>query len=77
MQGAGGIEVRNRGEIRFAQRTENSCNVKLSFQFEVPGPLVPFAVALKPFGDNVLKNDMHRFQEYAVARLQEASAASL
>jgi uncharacterized membrane protein len=76
MQGAGAIEVRNRGEIRFAQRTPDSCKIKLSFQYEVPGPLVPFAMALKPFGDNVIAQDMARFQKYAIARLQEASAAA-
>ena len=68
MQGAAGIEVRNRGEIRFAPRTDSSCSVRLTFTYEVPSPLAPFAAALRPFGDGVLQRDMQRFREYAAQR---------
>ena len=76
MQGAAGIEVRNRGEIRFAPRSQSSCTVRLSFQFELPTPLAPFAAALSPFGDGVLRGDMQRFREYAAQRLAEAEAVA-
>jgi uncharacterized membrane protein len=65
MQGSGGIELPNRGEIQFAKPSEHSCHVKLIFEFEVPGPLSPFAFALTPFGNRVLERDMLKFATYA------------
>ena len=65
MQGTGGIELRNRGDIRFAKRGPDACHVTITFEFEVPGPLVPVASALTPFGNSVLMNDMQKFATFA------------
>ena len=37
-----------RGQIRFYRKSAESCTVKLTISYEVPGPLAPFAgVSLK------------------------------
>lgn len=66
MQGGGGLEVRNRGAIHFAPRP-CGCNVRLSFEFEVPDPLVPFANALTPLADGILDDSMATFAQVAAA----------
>ncbi len=38
-----GLEVANRGQIRFARRGANACNVSLTISYEVPDVLAPFA----------------------------------
>lgn len=65
MKGSGGIEVDNRGEVRFTKTAEDTCKVRLGVQFEVPEPLVPFAVFLVPFGSGVMSKDMQAFARYA------------
>ena len=65
MQGSGGIELRNRGALHFSRRGTAACHVALSFEFEVPGLLAPFAAQLAPFGNSVLDGDMKRFRAYA------------
>jgi uncharacterized membrane protein len=75
MQGAAGIEVRNRGAIHFARRANDCCNVRISFQFEVPEPLVPFASLLTPLADNILTESMERFARYAQQRYAEVDGA--
>lgn len=65
-EGAAGIDVANRGEIRFARRPKG-CNVRLSISYEVPQLLVPFASALNPLVESILLKDMQRFREFAHA----------
>lgn len=38
-----GVQVANRGQIRFVKRGPSSCAVSLSISYEVPSVLVPFA----------------------------------
>ncbi|CAG9465924.1 unnamed protein product [Pedinophyceae sp. YPF-701] len=59
-----GIEVPNRGQVRFAKRP-NGCLVGLSIQYEVPSPLAPFANALTPLVNSILLADMERFRDKA------------
>ena len=75
MKGAAGLEVRNRGAIQFAPRSNDSCSVRMTFEFEVPQPLVPFASALTPFGNRVLDEGIQRFDKIATAELSQASKA--
>jgi hypothetical protein len=65
MKGTGGVELRNRGEIRFVKRGEDACHVTITFEFEVPGPLMPVASALKPFGNSILTDGMQQFANFA------------
>lgn len=80
MKGSGGIEVENRGEVRFRKSAETACKVRIGVQFEVPEPLVPFAVLLVPFGNEVMSKDMKEFAKYAeniYANAKEAQKASV
>lgn len=80
MKGSGGIEVENRGEVRFTKSAETACKVRIGVQFEVPEPLVPFAVLLVPFGNEVMSKDMKEFAKYAekiYANAKEAQKASV
>lgn len=38
-----GVEIANRGQIKFSKPTASSCTVTLSISYEVPNVLVPFA----------------------------------
>eukprot|EP00891_Asterochloris_glomerata_P005269 jgi/Astpho2/5269/gw1.00074.155.1_t len=38
-----------------------SCTVKLTISYEVPGPLAPFAGALTPLVESILRTDLGRF----------------
>jgi uncharacterized membrane protein len=69
----GGLEVANRGQIRFARRGPGACSVRLSISYEVPGPLAPFASLLTPVVEGILATDMGRFVEYAQAERARAA----
>jgi uncharacterized membrane protein len=75
MQGTGGIEVDNKGEVRFQKTSEEACRVKIAVQFAVPGPLVPFASLLTPLGDSILTENMKSFAEYAKQKYGELETA--
>eukprot|EP00195_Chlamydomonas_chlamydogama_P011211 CAMPEP_0202894280 /NCGR_PEP_ID=MMETSP1392-20130828/3715_1 /ASSEMBLY_ACC=CAM_ASM_000868 /TAXON_ID=225041 /ORGANISM="Chlamydomonas chlamydogama, Strain SAG 11-48b" /LENGTH=181 /DNA_ID=CAMNT_0049578927 /DNA_START=292 /DNA_END=837 /DNA_ORIENTATION=- len=60
-----GIEVANRGQIRFVRKGPKACNVTLTISYEVPNALVPFANALTPVVEGILSQDMQRFKSYA------------
>jgi len=60
-----GIEVSNRGSIRFFRRTPTSCNVTLTISYEVPDVLAPFGNALQPLVESIIGADMERFAKYA------------
>lgn len=62
---SGGIEVPNRGQVRFYKKSADACTVKLTITYEVPGPLVPFASALTPIVERIIQTDMNRFRTYA------------
>ena len=66
-----GIEVANRGQIRFIKKSPALTNVTLSITYEVPTPLVPFANLLTPVLEDVLTKDMARFKDYAVETCQK------
>lgn len=66
----GGIEVPNRGQVRFYKKGPNACTVKLTITYEVPGPLTPFASAITPLVERILQTDMNRFRTYATAKQQ-------
>lgn len=38
-----GVEIANRGQIRFARRGAGSCQITLTISYEVPDVLAPFA----------------------------------
>ncbi len=40
---AAGIEIANRGQIKFKRLSPSSCNITLIISYEVPNVLVPFA----------------------------------
>lgn len=65
MQGAAGIEVQNRGEVRFMQVSPQACKVRLSVQFEVPPPLLPFGPLLTPLVTQIIQSDMNEFARYS------------
>ena len=70
-----GIDVANRGEIRFARRA-GGCNVRLVFTYEVPQLLVPFAGALNPIVENRLRQDMECFRDFALKNSQRIQNAA-
>ena len=62
-----GLEVANRGQIRFYPRGQSSCAIKLTISYEVPDILAPFGGALRPVVESILQRDMNRFSEYALS----------
>ena len=76
MEGSAGIEVDNRGEVRFTKTSQDSCKVRLGAQFEVPEPLAPFAVLLVPLCNDIVTKDMQSFAEYAGDKYAAAKAAA-
>lgn len=59
-----GLEVDNRGEIRFVRRPGGTVNIRLTISYEVPTVLVPFASALTPVVEGIIQQDMYRFRDY-------------
>lgn len=79
MKGSAGIEVRNRGEVRFMAVSASACKVRLAVQFEVPGPLLPFGPLLTPLVTSIIQKDMNEFARYAQRQLalqQQRDAAA-
>lgn len=76
MKGSGGIEIDNRGEVRFTKTAQDACKVRIGVQFEVPEPLVPFAMFLVPLGSDVMSMDMQSFADYAQEKYAIAKASS-
>lgn len=60
-----GIEIANRGQIKFKRLSPSSCNITLIISYEVPNVLVPFANALTPLVEGIIQKDMERFRELA------------
>ena len=60
-----GIEVANRGQIRFYPRGPERCAVKLTISYEVPDVMAPFGSAITPAVEGILRTDMRRFAEFA------------
>lgn len=65
------IDIANRGQIRFYRKSPQSCNVKLTISYELPGVLVPFGNSLTPLVEGILSRDMQRFSQYALQKQQE------
>jgi len=61
-----GVEVANRGEIRFVKKGARSVGIELTISYEVPDVLVPFANALTPVVEGIIGKDMERFRDYAL-----------
>ncbi|KAK9903592.1 hypothetical protein WJX75_009471 [Coccomyxa subellipsoidea] len=61
-----GIDIANRGQIRFYRKTPTACSVKLTISYEVPDVLAPFAGALTPIVESILSTDLKRFADLAV-----------
>ncbi|KAH9786948.1 polyketide cyc domain-containing protein [Citrus sinensis] len=55
----------NRGAVRFFPKGPSSCIVELTVSYEVPQLLVPFASALKPFLETLLRRGLDRFATFA------------
>lgn len=55
----------NRGAVRFFPKGPSSCIVELTVSYEVPQLLAPFASALKPFLETLLRRGLDRFATYA------------
>ena len=45
----GGVEIQNRGQIRFLKKGVDKCAVKLTISYEVPSVLAPFANVCRLF----------------------------
>lgn len=69
-----GVEVANRGQIRFYRKGPTACVVALTISYEVPSVLVPFANALTPVVESIIGKDMQRFSEYAQAQTRAGAA---
>ncbi|KAJ4876633.1 Polyketide cyclase / dehydrase and lipid transport protein [Raphanus sativus] len=55
----------NRGTVRFFPQGPSSCEVELTFAYEVPLLLVPFATALQPLMQGMIKDSLDQFAEIA------------
>jgi uncharacterized membrane protein len=66
----GALDIANRGQIRFYKKSPSSCSVKLTISYEVPDILAPFAGAVTPIVENILKTDLKRFADLAVQKRQ-------
>ncbi|VVB06943.1 unnamed protein product [Arabis nemorensis] len=55
----------NRGTVRFFPLGPSSCEVELTFAYEVPLLLIPFAAALQPLMQGLIKNSLEQFAEIA------------
>lgn len=60
-----GIEVANKGQIRFYRKGTGKCMITLTISYEIPDVLAPFGNALKPLVEGIIQRDMERFSEYA------------
>ncbi|XP_010456114.1 PREDICTED: uncharacterized protein LOC104737599 [Camelina sativa] len=55
----------NKGTVRFFPLGPSSCDVELTFAYEVPLLLIPFAAALQPLMQGLIKNSLEQFAEIA------------
>ncbi|XP_010522848.1 PREDICTED: uncharacterized protein LOC104801319 [Tarenaya hassleriana] len=55
----------NKGTVRFFPRGPSSCEVELTFAYEVPLLLVPFASALQPLMQGMIRQSLEIFAEIA------------
>ncbi|KAF5835992.1 hypothetical protein DUNSADRAFT_6608 [Dunaliella salina] len=58
-----GLEVANRGQIRFVKRGQDVTGITLTISYEVPEILVPFASALTPVVESIIATDLRRFRD--------------
>ncbi|KAG1668475.1 hypothetical protein FOA52_005248 [Chlamydomonas sp. UWO 241] len=49
-----GVEIANRGQIRFVKKSAKLINITLTISYEVPDVLVPFANALTPLVEGII-----------------------
>ena len=59
------LDIANRGAIRFYKKGAALTGVKLTISYEVPDGLAPFASAVTPLVERILRTDMGRFKELA------------
>ncbi|XP_013612701.1 PREDICTED: uncharacterized protein LOC106319039 [Brassica oleracea var. oleracea] len=59
------VEAIVRGTVRFFPQGPSSCEVELTFAYEVPLLLVPFATALQPLMQGMIKDSLELFAEIA------------
>ena len=59
------LDIANRGAIRFYKKGAAATSVKLTISYEVPDGLAPFASAVTPLVERILRTDMGRFKELA------------
>ncbi|GFR42467.1 hypothetical protein Agub_g3375, partial [Astrephomene gubernaculifera] len=66
-----GLEIQNRGQIKFRRTSPGSCHITLIISYEVPDVLAPFAnltaQALTPVVEGVIQQDMERFKQIVMA----------
>ncbi len=72
----GGVDVANRGQIRFYRKGPAACAVKLTISYEVPDALAPLAGTLRPIVENILRTDLGRFAALAAAQQGAPAAAA-
>eukprot|EP00798_Chlamydomonas_sp_ICE-L_P019846 gene19846-26539_t len=56
-----GVEIANRGQIRFVRKGAQAVNITLTISYEVPDVLL-----LTPVVEGVISTDMERFRDFAV-----------
>ncbi|KAG2422351.1 hypothetical protein HXX76_016111 [Chlamydomonas incerta] len=71
-----GLEIQNRGQIKFVRTSPSSCNITLIISYEVPDVLVPFANALTPLVEGIISKDMERFREMVVVSKVSSNTAA-
>ena len=59
------LDIANRGAIRFYKKGAALTGVKLTISYEVPDGLAPFASAVTPLVERILRTDMGRFKDLA------------
>ena len=72
----GSLYVANKGAIRFYQKSADTCSIKLTISYEVPGILGYVAGALTPLVESILATDLRRFAKLASEQAQAQSAIS-
>eukprot|EP00200_Dunaliella_tertiolecta_P005430 CAMPEP_0202337382 /NCGR_PEP_ID=MMETSP1126-20121109/85_1 /ASSEMBLY_ACC=CAM_ASM_000457 /TAXON_ID=3047 /ORGANISM="Dunaliella tertiolecta, Strain CCMP1320" /LENGTH=164 /DNA_ID=CAMNT_0048927559 /DNA_START=306 /DNA_END=800 /DNA_ORIENTATION=+ len=70
-----GVEIANRGQIRFVKRGPDVTGITLTISYEVPDILVPFASALTPLVEGIIASDLKRFRDM-MASSSTTSASS-
>lgn len=70
-----GLDVANRGQIRFYRKSPTACSVKLTISYEVPTILAPLAGALTPVVESILRTDLGRFARLAAQQEAAQGAA--